>query len=126
MFLSMLALAHTPAADWEAQLGKTWLLTGGWTSMEMELSTPTPELLGEDWIGIIFQPDGTIFWEALRPYDRTEGCSNAFAGFFGTWEQKGSHVHIELIELSRGFTEYRNAMIVGALSADTLVLKPTK
>ena len=111
-------------AAWEGQLGKTWVITEGWTGMVMHLATPTSEMPEDDWIGLIFRPDGEIYWEALRPIDPSEGCSNSFGGFRGTWTREGSTVRVELVELTRSMSEYPATLVVQHLDADRLVLEP--
>ncbi len=124
--LSALFLAPTKPIPWDAQLGKTWVLTEGWTGMAIELGTPEPDMPKDDWIGIIFQPDGKITWREVQPIDWSEGCSNAFGGFGGTWTKKGSQVQVHLIEYTRAMEEFPSTLAVERLEADTMVLQPVK
>jgi len=135
LLLSTLALTPSPTFTWADQLGKTWVLTDGWTSMNMALATPAPDPPEEHWIGIVFQPDGTIDWRPLRSVDGgrfirqsngSEGCSGAFGGFGGTWSRDSGGVRVELIEYTRGGAEYPASLVVGELEADRMLLKPTK
>ena len=123
LLLVLTASAH-PAISWNEQLGRTWVLTEGWTSMDMVLSEPVAGRPDDDWIGIVFRPNGTIGWEALRPIDWTQGCSNSFGGFGGTWDHRNGRIEIRLIEYTRGHYEYPTNHVVVRIDGDVLVLRP--
>jgi hypothetical protein len=110
-------------AAWTAQLGQVWVLTEGWTSMRMELRPPTPEMPEDDWIGLVFQPDGTVTWKPMRAVDRSGGCSNAFAGFRGTWSVQSGQVRVQLVEQTF-VEEYPREMLVERIEPELLVLAP--
>jgi hypothetical protein len=120
--LSMTAFAAPPAA-WTQQLGQLWVLTEGWTSMQMELRPAAPHLPEDDWIGLVFQPDGTVTWRPLQAVDYSQGCSNSFAGFRGTWTVQSGKVSVKLVEMTFS-EEYPREMVVELIEPTRLILAP--
>ena len=121
----LLTVSFARADAWLDQLGQTWALTEGWPSSQMTLQRPTPDMPPDDWIGLVFRPDGTIGFEALRGVDPSEGCSRSFAGFHGTWRRRGDRVQVKLVERTRGGTEHPASLVVSRIEPELLVLQPS-
>lgn len=119
MILSLLAAAAPPSP-----VG-SWILAEGWPGMTLTL-VPVEQAAEDDWIGIVFQPDGRISWQPHRHYDVWEmgGCSNAFGGFSGSWSESGGRVVIELIEETAGGGALPSRYVVERRTETRLTLRP--
>lgn len=101
--LSALLLLSPPlhAAEPSALADTGWGLVGGWPGGALSLAPLSSSSAQEAKIGLQFLPGGVLEERWLVVVDWSEGCSNSFGGFSGTWVLTGDRLEIVLIEHTR-------------------------